>query len=435
MHNLFSDFSESFKEDWIAQLTKDLKGKSIEEALHIKDEIEDIEWSAFQYSSDYKGDQSHPGNFPFERGGSAKDNHWDTVCVIQHSDAKTMNGKALKALMNGSDNVDIDLAGLSNEEIKTALNGIEFQYIRSSITYHNDQQLSFLLELLEDVPVENLSLIPSNENLKRSVAHRNVLINAYKVHETGGNASQEIAYALHKGHEALFDLIKNGTEINNALSQFKFRFGIGSNYFLEICKFRVFRSLWSQIVFGYTSNTTAILPVFVEARTGNINKSLQDPYTNLLRQTTEAMSAVIGGIDELSILPYSFRSQGSDDNKAQRLATNISLILKEEAFLSHVVDATGGAYNLEKLTNRLVAKSWALFLSLEKEGLNYLKKEIAKTAELRIQKFQNNELTLIGINKYFNPEKVAINWNERIENELGSELILERDVQLESAEK
>jgi methylmalonyl-CoA mutase len=159
-----------------------------------------------------------------------------------------------------------------------------------------------------------------------------------------------------------------------------------------------------------------------------LNKSVKDPYTNLLRLTTEALSAIIAGVDELTVLPYDWGTQQMHLEKSQRLSTNISLILKEESYLEKVVDPGGGAYALEALTSELENEGWKLFQHVEQEGISFLQTEISKTVAIRKAQFESGKTTLIGINKFANPEKVENEWLAPKQLIFGQELILERDV-------
>jgi methylmalonyl-CoA mutase len=142
-----------------------------------------------------------------------------------------------------------------------------------------------------------------------------------------------------------------------------------------------------------------------------MNKSLIDPYTNLLRQTTEAMSAITGGIDNLVIHPYDAVSQTGSNALSERMALNISLILKEESYFDKVIDPLGGSYAIEEITQTIAKKSWDLFQEIEtmggifqKEAKDHLRNKLIEKASARKQQYASNEKTLIGINKFSNPQ-------------------------------
>ena len=168
---------------------------------------------------------------------------------------------------------------------------------------------------------------------------------AIEAHERGATATQEVAYALARGA----DRLAAGQAVTTL------GFAIGSNHFMEIAKLRSARLLWSAVAsaFGVAGE------VRIHARTAGENKTLYDPSVNLLRVTTEALSAVFGGCDSLTITPCGFDPH---------LAENVDHILREESHLDKVLDPGAGAYYIEALTSAISAQAWALFQQIERAG-------------------------------------------------------------------
>jgi methylmalonyl-CoA mutase len=127
--------------------------------------------------------------------------------------------------------------------------------------------------------------------------------------------------------------------------KFNFHLGIGSNYFVEIAKIRALKWLSQHLCNTYQLNPE----IHFSAEIGFMNKSLKDPHTNLLRQTTEAMAAISGGISELTIRPYDDLSANGSNNFSRRMALNISNILKEESYFDFVKDPLKGTYRFKSL--------------------------------------------------------------------------------------
>jgi methylmalonyl-CoA mutase len=150
-------------------------------------------------------------------------------------------------------------------------------------------------------------------------------VRADHLHEAGATAAEQLAYAL-------IEAAESGSRAP------VFVFAVGSNYFLEIAKLRAARSLCAN--------------ARIRVRTARANKSAQDPYTNLLRATTEAMSAILGGCDSITVEPAGFDPH---------LAANIERILREEASLDRAADAASGSYYIEILTDALARRAWRLF--------------------------------------------------------------------------
>jgi methylmalonyl-CoA mutase len=207
-------------------------------------------------------------------------------------------------------------------------------------------------------------------------------IRADHFHDSGATAVQELAFAL----GASVDSLAAG---NRAIS---FVFGVGSNYFFEIAKLRAVRLLWEQVIraFGISAEMR------LHARTAIANKSIYDPYTNLLRVTTEAFSAVIGGCDSLIVEPFEF---------AERLAANVQLILKHEAHLDEVADPAAGSYYVDWLTDALARKAWKLFQQVEAKGgyanaRPFVETSIAESRKAIEAAISSRRRTLVGVNNY-----------------------------------
>lgn len=424
MQDLFKEFPKVSEQEWIAQIEKDLKGKSIEDTLQFEDTIEEISFRAFSYS--HENHPLQPGELPYTRSAKLENNDWEIITNVSTDNASTTNKKALNALMKGATGLTIDLGQFSSEECNQAVKGIEFDYIVANFLYHTKEQRDWLEQLITSHASFKGTCFSTDTSLALLPTCRNKRIDASIVQKSGGNTTQEIAYALHMGHLTLVKLMKSGMSCDDASAQLQFNFGVGNNYFFEIIKFRVFRSLWSKIVTAYQPEHRCSSAAYISAETGLLNKSLSDPNTNLLRQTTEAMSAVIGGVNELTVVPYDARSTNPTE-KSERLATNISLLLKEESYFDKVIDPIGGAYSLETLSTFVEDKAWKLFLTLEKEGVKTINESIEKTKTIRTELIKDKKLTLIGVNKYFNPDTVTQNWLPATTFSVGTELIVERD--------
>ncbi|MEX2483068.1 MAG: methylmalonyl-CoA mutase family protein [Brumimicrobium sp.] len=426
MSDFFSEFSSVSEQEWLDLVSKDLKGKSIEDVLHHTHPIEELEYKSYAFPNDQIENHETPGSSPYTRGGKFKDNDWEIINVIPKGTPEEMNKLALDYLMKGATGLRLNLFDFDSSACDKLVKGIEFEYISVTFEYHTKEQFDWLTNLAENTKGLKGTAVNSNESKFGYVPKfRNHLIRGTDVQKTGGNVTQEIAYCLNQGHIALFELINSGLSVDDAAAQIKFRLGIGSNYFFEIAKFKVFKNLWHQIVSAYKPTHTCSTIPFIEAETGFLNKSLKDPHNNLLRQTTEALSAILGGVDELTILPYNWKAKQPDLIRSQRLATNIGLLLKEESYLDKVVDPSGGAYSLEEIISTLKKEAWKLFQTIEKEGVETLSNEINRVANKRVELVDNKSNVLIGVNKYFNTDKQQDFWKTPTQTELGKELILE----------
>lgn len=215
-------------------------------------------------------------------------------------------------------------------------------------------------------------------------------IDAARWHEQGATAVQELAFAIAEASEVL--------AAGGAVPALAF--GVGSNYFFEIAKFRAARVLFANLAQAYGKPAEVLLC----ARTALANKSLYDPYTNLLRATTEALSAVLGGCDWLHVQPARF---------TPRLALNVQRILKEESHLDAVADPAGGSYYVEALTAALAAEAWKVFQDLEAAGgwTKVQERVAALVAEARAAKEKavaSRRRTMVGVNNYPDTNESAL---------------------------
>ena len=224
-------------------------------------------------------------------------------------------------------------------------------------------------------------------------------IRADYLHDAGAHAVQELAWALAAGVERM-DTLTATTDVDRAAAQIEFVYAVGSNYFFEIAKLRAARMLWAQAVAAFGPKDPALCGARLHVRTSRLNKCLYDRFTNLLRVTTEAMSAVIGGCDTLAVEPFGF---------TPHLALNVQRILREESHLDAVADPAGGSYYIEALTDGLAREAWKLFQSVEAEG-GYTPARLAGSIDSALQAARiarskavsSRRRTLVGVNNYPN---------------------------------
>lgn len=224
-------------------------------------------------------------------------------------------------------------------------------------------------------------------------------IRADLIHESGAHAVEELGIALAAGVEKLDQLIQDRS-VDVAARDIQFVFAVGSTYFVEIAKLRAARMLWAQAVAAFTPADPKSCLMQLHVRTSRLNKSVCDPYTNLLRVTTEAMSAALAGCETLTVEPFGFD---------EHLALNLQRILAEEGHLNVVADPAGGSYYIETLTSALAREAWKLFQGIESEGgysralaSGSLASRIAQTRTLREKAVAWRRRTLVGVNNYPN---------------------------------
>ncbi len=194
---------------------------------------------------------------------------------------------------------------------------------------------------------------------------RTITIDAGSMQDGGSTLSQELGFGLAMANTYLDELTSRGLEPADIASQISFSFATGPNYFMEIAKPRAARHLWNIILNEW--GVKAPTPMHIHSRSAAWNLTLYDANVNMLRTTTETMSASLGGSDVVSVLPFD-QWYREENEFSSRIARNIQVILKEEAYFDKVADPAAGSYYIEKLTESIIAQAWHHFLQAEEKG-------------------------------------------------------------------
>ncbi len=431
MDNLFKEFSDLSYQEWEEKLISDLKGLPIEGNLTKFNAFEDLSFKAYHKSELLEMPQESPGDFPYTRG-SIQSRDWWIQASPTGKNPEEINKNALYLLEMGVSSLRIDISNYTFDDLPHIFKDIETKYIRILASVRDAEQASEAAKFLNGG--EFALLIKSGEKPKDFLKH-SVCLSSFGRQQNGANSSTEIAYNLAKGHEVLFELISSGFTVDDAASMIHFEFGVGSDYFFQIAKIRAFRRLWAQVVSAYEPAHACTNLAFISCRTGFVNKSLKDPYTNLLRQTTEVMSSALSDCNVIESSPYDSWSKNGASSLSQRMAINISLLLKEESYINQVSDALGGSYSLEALTEDLSLKAWTLFQEIENTGgfnsvqsLEKIKNLIGKSRAVLLNSYISGEKTLIGINKYeLKDSHETLTWDESKLSE--GALIIEKEIE------
>lgn len=396
---LFSEFAPVSTEEWMAKITADLKGVPFEKKLVWKTG-EGFNVNPFYRAEDIEGlktTESLPGEFPYVRG-TKKDNDWKVRQNIEVCCFKGANEKALDLLTKGVTSLGFIIKGdeVNEENIATLLEGICPASVELNFNTCNckaEKLIGILADYFKGKGVDaekcygsvnydafKKPLVKGKENsewvegaaavLKAGQAlpnYRVLAVNAFLFNNAGAYISQELGYALAWGNELMAKLTEAGFTADEVAKKIKFNFGISSNYFMEIAKFRAARWLWAEIVAAYKPACECACKMVAHAQTSEWNMTVYDAHVNLLRSQTEAMSAALAGVDSITVRPFDKIYQTPDDF-SERIARNQQLLLKEECHLDKVVDPSAGSYYVEVLTNSLADVAWRLFLEVEEKG-------------------------------------------------------------------
>ncbi len=441
---LFDNFPPVTTEEWEALINKDLKGADYERKLVWKT-MEGFDVKPYYRADDLK-DLEYlnilPGDFPFVRSGRKKENNWFIRQDIVVGQIERANQKALDILMKGIDSLGFVLDKSQNPdigEVEKLMENINFQMIEMNFVCGTQASAvsDIYLELVNKYnhdpdkingsvdfnPLAKLILtgdfydsVDSDfevcKNLIEKTKHfphfRTLEVNASIFKNSGSSIVEELAFGLACGNEFLTRLTDAGVSIDNIAPNIKFQFGVGSNYFMEIAKIRAARLLWAKIVNVYLPSDTEFTSAFIHSTTSDWNKTLYDPHANLLRTTTEAMSAIIGGTNSLTVRPYN-AIYADPTAFTERIARNQQLLLKEESHFDKIVDPSSGSYYIENLTNSIAEEAWKLFLEVDemsgfigafKKG--FVQNKIKETANNRDMNIATRREVLLGTNQYPN---------------------------------
>ncbi len=441
-HNLFTDFPETSTETWMEKVKKDLKGADFERKLVWKT-LEGFNVMPFYSLENLREKEylnTHPGEFPYTRG-TETNSTWQIRQDIDVNDVSKANKKALDILNKGVTAIGFNVKQEpSPGDIETLLNGIVIEalpvYFNSD---HNTNHLNVLAEFVTNKGLDKhkisgaedfdpLSALMLNgfirsgketwdvvektmRNAKDQLPrYRPLSVNAKHFQNAGSNLTQELAFGLSMAVEYLDKLTETGLSIDDIAPRLQFNFASGSNYFMEIAKLRAARMLWAHIVNKYNPGHKDITKMHLHAETATWNMTVYDPYVNMLRATTETMSAALGGAKSINVLPANIVYEEPTEF-SERMARNIQLILQEEAHFNKIQDPAAGSYYIENLTDSMAEESWKLFLEIENAGGfiqafkdNVIQDKIDATIEARKKKLSTRKEVLVGTSQYPNSE-------------------------------
>lgn len=468
--NLLADFPTVSTQQWMDKITADLKGADFNKKLVWKTN-EGFNVMPFYRAEDIeslKTKDSAPGAFPYVRG-TKPGNEWFVRQDIDVVNAKEANAKALEVLCKGATSLGFKVkrSDLNADFIAVLLKNIVPESIELNfrICISAAAELATLLTAYfksQNADIAKLQGSINFDPMKRMVeagkeftkeeisakaktiieaaaglpGFRVIGVNANVLSNAGAFIAQELGYSLAWGNEYLSMMVDAGVDTSLAAKKIKFTFGVGGNYFMEIAKFRAARLLWAMIVDAYqpvckkdncksTENgiCKCAAKMRIHAETSTFNKTIFDANVNMLRTQTEAMSATLGGVNSLTVLPYDSIYKPTDEF-SERIARNQQLLLKEECHFDKVSDPAAGSYYVETLTNEIAAQAWKLFLEVEEQGGYFaaiasgsVQKAIKATAAERLKSVSSRREILLGTNQFPNFNEVGAAKVQKVEGE------------------
>lgn len=227
------------------------------------------------------------------------------------------------------------------------------------------------------------------------------MVEAHEVHESGGSAVQEVSYAWAEGLRILREFCAEGASVDQAAARIRFTLAAGGEFFVIMAKLRAARFGWARIITASGGSKEAAKMV-IHARTSRWQQSLLDAHTNILRSTTSAYAAVLGGCDSLEVSPYDevFREP---TEFSRRLALNTQRILREECHAAAVADPGGGSWFVENLTRQIAEGAWGLFQTAESGADGDC---VSTGAKAQREALSKRRRVMVGVNQYANASEI-----------------------------
>ena len=413
---LFDEFAGTDAATWLKKIEKDLKGKPLD-ILKFNPEF-DLEAKAWYHLDEVTGQSVN------QAGVTQNNNDWFITETIRDEDSEVTNTTILNKLNNGTTGLRIILQPQSDFNIlfkDVLLEHIFVHLVFDSIeqfevfsSYLNGKQLglaNFELPVLTQGLASGRLEFDRGDLLKMKqiapeIGEKGIVVSGTEFGNYGASTTQELAIVVSQLNEILQTLKDGAVNLEYVAENVAVNLSINNDYFVNIAKFRAVKVLVDQLFqqWGVSYKNG----VWINAETGIRNLTENDRYNNLLRQTTEVMSAVSGGVNAVTVKPYSDIT-GDENELAERMSRNIQLILKEEAYFDKVIDPGAGAYYIEYLTDQLVQKAWQMTLQIEDKGgyieavkIGFIQALLNEHKSQLKSELNNGNNILLGVNKFPN---------------------------------
>ncbi|HET8547782.1 MAG TPA: methylmalonyl-CoA mutase family protein [Bryobacteraceae bacterium] len=389
---LFSEFEPVSTAEWQGAIERDLKGGDSRKLLWQTDE--GITVRPFYRAEDV----------PELRSERRHAQRWHIRYEISVHDPAEARAIALAALARGAEQIAFAGTNLkSSDDVRTLTNGID-----AAVHFRFAHDAGRVLEILPSGLRGSIDYDPVLLGADLSPTARRFFGSSFCAltvrgeahHNAGATAVEELAFALAGGAHYIREIGEP------AAREMVFDFAATGNYFFDIAKLRAARRLWADL---HSAN-----PMRIHTRTSMWNRTIYDAPNNLLRGTTEAMAAIIGGTDALTVGAFD-EAYRSPTEFSRRLAVNTQLILRDEAHFDKVADPGAGSWYIEWLTRQVVREALELFEQVQAEGglpraveSGFVERTLARSREAKLAAIAQRRRVLVGTNQYPNPREIAL---------------------------
>jgi len=443
----FSEFGAAAYEEWKASAAASLKDASFEKSLFTKT-YEGITLEPL-YTKDHSpvpdSTRTLPGEPPMIRGGAVGyiARPWE-IAQDATGESPEDTSRLIKAeLEHGATTVTFrafDAGVFSASDAAKVLNGVDIsRYPFHVYTGESCLAAKYFIEAAEkpsdlsgcvgsdpigeylsagSLESDFASLMDEMADVIRMTAEaspklRAMLLRGAVYHDGGANSAQEVAYVMAAAIEIITALQDRGLDVDDFARRARFEFELGSNFFMEIAKIRAARAVWARIAEEFGGEGES-LRANIFGRTSYFTKTLYDPYVNMLRNSTEAFSGILGGVDGLTVGLFDEAAR-SPDEFSRRVARNSQIMFREEFHLIRPIDPAGGSWYVESLTDALAEQIWAVIQDVQKNGgmlacakSGYIQNAVDAVLRERFKKLATRADRAVGTNMYPNTAETPL---------------------------
>ncbi|MFN3918515.1 MAG: methylmalonyl-CoA mutase family protein [Flavobacteriales bacterium] len=419
----FDEFDKISMQEWLKIAEKELKGNSPEQILN---------WTV------EKNISAHPypeASRVYSSFGKST-NDWAVIEKIEIPSFTEANKTALLALNNGATGLHFDVPFLLVNDLEELFKNILLEHITVFIKITSFQQAEVFFKWITEQKHPTDSLVGGllfnpfseaaskgefNKNLTEDIVSIAKLAQPYSrfkcfsagesiYHHGGASLVESTAFGFSEAVEFIQIQIENGISIDDAAANVLYEPIVGSCFLPEIARMRAVKHIWSKIIEAYNPMHNCSKYAYLYASTSKREIALPDSYNNLLRGTSQAMSAVIAGVDALHV--ESFDSLNKNSTFGKRIARNTQLLLEHESFLDKVSDPSKGSRYVESLTENFIKKAWLLFCEVQDLGgiktaleRNFIQWKVKHSASLIANEIAEGKKKVIGVNIYPNAKE------------------------------
>ena len=446
---LAADFPAASEEAWLKLIEKVLAGAPFDKKL-VSRTYDGISIKPLYTKADWHADDGFPGGAPYTRGTSAlgtSQSGWDIRQVHGHPDPEIANQQILEDLEGGATSIilRVDPSGANGvavrslKDFETVLKGVLLDLAPivlepngpsvplSAVFMHmmtarglKPDQVCFNLgtdplgtfaaagKLIVPMDVVLARMSDTTAYVAKTYPHARALnVKSIVYHSAGAAEAQELGCVMATAVEYLRAMVKTGLDIDAACGQMAFTLAADADLFMTVAKIRAARKLWGRVAEACgASPEKRTAPI--TALTAPRMMSQRDPWVNILRTTMACFGAGIAGADAVAVLPFD-SALGHPRELGRRIARNTQIILQEETGANKVVDAAGGAYLFETLTDKVSDAAWAFFQDIERAGgmakalmSGFIGQKIATVQTERAKNIARRKDALTGVSEFPN---------------------------------